>query len=206
MFAMVRHSGNARKRRTRVQCRTPNAPREYVVADELFIGVVSRDQGACLSACYLGHEPGTVWLPPAVIHDCLLVCEQTGPHHTSIHVLRRGDQLQPIQILTLPGVVTGTPVLLGELAYLPTDHGHVRMLKHQPTDQERPYVDDGELNVANDLAQDDVELQLAAVQGKLWVGGRGVRIFEPAAVGTPAKRRPAIVGRPARDAAAASGR
>ena len=33
----------------------------------------------------------------------------------------------------------------------------------------------------------EVVLQLAAAQGRLWVGGRGIRIYEPAAAGAPAK-------------------
>ena len=105
----------------------PDAPRDYLVADESMICVVSRDQHACLSAHYLGHEPGTIWVPPVVIQDYLLVSEQIGPHHTNVHVLRRGDELRPVQTLALLGVVTSTPALLGEILYVPTDRGCVRM-------------------------------------------------------------------------------
>ena len=54
-------------------------------------------------------------------------------------------------------------------------------------EQERPFSDNGELDVSDGQPWQHVELQLAIVQGKLWVGGRGVRVCEPAAAGASPK-------------------
>jgi len=126
-----------------------------------------------------------------VIQEYLMVIEQTGPRHTNVQVLQCGDELRPLQALMLPGVVTSAPVMLGEIVYLPTDRGCVRMVRCQATAGERPFSDNGEFDVSDGQPRHNTELQLAAAQGKLWVGGGGVRIFEPGADGTP----PALVQR-----------
>ncbi len=108
----------------------PDGAHCYQVADDSIVYVLSRASGPCLSTHYLGHESGTVVLPPAVVGDYLLVLEQSGPASTGVHVLRRGDALQAVQTLDLPGMVVNQPAVLGELVYLPTDTGRVCILRY----------------------------------------------------------------------------
>jgi hypothetical protein len=150
------------------------------VADDSVVYVLSRATGTCLSTHYLGHESGTVLLPPVVVGDYLLVLEQTGPASTGVHVLRRGDELQAVQTLDLPGMVANQPAMLGALVYLPTDLGRVRILRYDPGDPRKPFSSAGEIGDLDGAGRARRDVHVATAQGRLWIGSHGVRVYEPA--------------------------
>ena len=156
----------------------PDAPRCYQVAEDSIVYVLSRNPGACLSTHYLGHEFGTVCLPPAVVGDYLLVWEQTGPASTKVHVLRRGAELQAVQAFETPGIVVNQSAVLGECVYLPTDTGRVQILRYDAGDQRKPFARVGEIQVVDDARLARCDVHVATVQDRLWIGSRSVRVFE----------------------------
>ena len=158
----------------------PDGARCYQVADDSIVYVLSRTSGACLSTHYLGHESGTVVLPPAVVGDYLLVLEQSGPASTGVHVLRRGDELQAVQTLDLPGMVVNQPAVLGALVYLPTDTGRVCILRYDAGDPRKPFSSAGEIGDLGGAGRSRCDVHVATAQGRLWIGSQGVRIYEPA--------------------------
>ncbi len=164
----------------------PSDPRYYQVAEHSLIYVLAIDQSKCLSSFYLGHEQGAVQWAPVVLDDYLLVFEQVGPAQSIAHVLRRGDQLEPIQSVVLSAIPSGKPVVMGDMVYWPGTDGLVHSLRYDSNDQRRP------LHVATALAphpsavhpsasRPDISPRLASVNGRLWVAGDGVAIYQAAA-------------------------
>ena len=133
-----------------------------------------------MSTHYLGHESGTVILPPAVVGDFLLILEQTGPASTGVHVLRRGDELQAVQTLDLPGMIVNQPAVLGAFVYLPTDQGRVRILRYDAGDPREPFSSVGEIGALGGAGHSRCDVHVATAQGQLWIGSQGVHVYEPA--------------------------
>ncbi len=116
-----------------------SAPRVYQVAEYSLLYVLAVDQSKCLSSYYLGHEQGSVTQAPVVLDDHLVVWEQVGPADTTIHVLRCGDTLQPIQTLVVPYVVARQPIVAGGQICAVTTHGQLVALRYNARNAVRPF-------------------------------------------------------------------
>ena len=126
----------------------PVAARCYQIAEHSLIYVLASDQTKCLSSYYLGHERGSVTLAPFILDEYLLVLEQIGPEQTEVHVLQRGDQLQPVQTLSMAVNVCGTPAAIEGVLYLPTADHTVQMLRVMSGDN-RPIRAEGQIDRAS---------------------------------------------------------
>ncbi len=159
----------------------PTEGRYYQVADHSLVYVVAIDQSRCLSSFYLGHERGTVRWSPIVLGDYLLVFEQVGPNQSVVHVLRRGDQLEPIQAVAVSAAPCDRPVVIGSKVYWAGDDGRVHVLWHRAGDRRRVLQVASAFDPPSAAMDRDVPLRLAAIQGRLWVAGAGVSIYQPVA-------------------------
>ncbi len=155
----------------------PSEARCYQLAEHSTIYVLSHDQSKCLSSFYLGHEWGTVALTPSIVGAYLLVCEQIGPADTEVHVLLRGDELQPIQTLTLPACVSDAPIAIGNTVYLSTRDGRVLLLRSVAGDERRPFRPDGAIRADVTRGTPGVPVTVSAIDGQLCLAGDGVATY-----------------------------
>ncbi len=170
------------------QCRLPQAidvapvldPERvvcYVVADESQVYTLSIDSGACLSVCAPGHGLGTVWAKPMSVGEYLLFVEQLGAELSAIHILRRGDALQVVQVVEISGSLNGLPWQVGSVVYLPVERGLVGRLRFNPDDRRKPFTVLDHWDVSAAIGRSPSALQWTFVGERICVGGHGISLF-----------------------------
>ncbi len=91
----------------------PQQPWIYQIADQDNIYVLSAENLECREVFYLGHQRGTVRVPPVMILGHLLVVENSGPDYSYLHVIAtdgQGLHLNSVQEkVRLDGHVLETP-------------------------------------------------------------------------------------------------
>jgi hypothetical protein len=66
--------------------------RKYVVGNHSNLYAISRASGACDEVEYLGHNPGTIVIPPIWIMNHLIVFENSGPDYSFVKVFSTNDE------------------------------------------------------------------------------------------------------------------
>jgi hypothetical protein len=149
----------------------------YVVADESQVYTLSVDSGACLSVCAPGHGLGTVWARPLSVGEYLLFVEQLGAELSAIHILRRGDEPQVIQVVEISGSLNGLPWQVGSVVYLPVERGLVGRLRFNPDDRRKPFTVLDHWDVSAATGRSPSAAQWTFAGERICVGGQGVGLF-----------------------------
>jgi outer membrane protein assembly factor BamB len=141
--------------------------RIYQVAEHSNLFVLSLDDGKAMQIVYLGHAPGTVTVSPVVVNRYLIVAENGGVEHATLHVLalEAKEEGQPpvrvVQSVRIKGHVDAPPQVYGVRMLVASDQGELDVFEISATDAENPLarVAQGQAASAEDAADQ------AAAQG-----------------------------------------
>jgi outer membrane protein assembly factor BamB len=174
----------------------------YQLADHSNLYVIDAHEGRCQELIYIGHEAGTIRIPPIVVGRYLLIAENGGVNRSTLRVFTAGEDglgVQLVQNVTLEGHVHVPPLVTQSKTLLVvTDRGTFYTFdiassdKKEPLTQvaSRPSLDDrplvrfslargAEFWIAdNQLAKFDIQ----AAQGRLspkWQQNRGDIFVQP---------------------------
>ncbi len=159
------------------------------VGDHSVIYLVSREERRCLHAHYLGHELGSVSLPPLISGGHVFLIEKVGRDRSELHVVRMGDQFQIVASFAIDGRVATMPVFLRGALYVATTDGQLHTIRHNPEDKRRPFRLGPSSAISDGVEGHRHPTFLAVKAGRIWAGGDGVTIFDPAANDSDPLRR-----------------
>jgi len=157
----------------------------YLTADHSNLYVLDKKSGKCTESFYVGHEKGTVAVPPISLQGAeaghVFVIENAGVDFALMHVLKcdmQGGALKATQPpFRLQGNVTVPPVLvLGRRMIVLTDRGQVAVFDIEQTAKVAEQVS----LVAEQVGSYDVptSTQMAVGKNQIWVTGTRIGRFE----------------------------
>jgi len=150
----------------------------YQVAEHSNLFVLSLDDGAPKQVVYLGHAPGSVTVAPVVINRYLVVADNDGVDHATLHVLSleadEADQppVRLLQSVRLKGHVDATPQVSGARMLVATDRGELYVFEISGTDLENPLASRAEGMASEERGRTDQEKPEGLVRFPLLQGGR----------------------------------
>lgn len=153
--------------------------RVYVPGDHSNLYAFDARTGKCLESFYIGHEQGTVAVPPVSLLGHLFVIENAGADYAQVHVLRmdeRGENLKVAQQpFRLVGNVIVPPVIQQRRMIVLTDRGQVAVYDIEPT-AERQQVS----RIAEQVASYDTPTltRMAVGRSQMWITGTRVGRYE----------------------------
>jgi outer membrane protein assembly factor BamB len=108
--------------------------RKYIVGNHSNLYAVSRASGACEEVEYLGHNPGTIAIPPIWIMNHLIVFENSGPDYSFVKVFstnEEGLEIKPSQQIPMRfrGHFVVEPQIEGRRFVVATNLGEVAVLE-----------------------------------------------------------------------------
>lgn len=108
--------------------------RKYVVGNHSNLYAISRASGACDEVEYLGHNPGTIVIPPIWIMNHLIVFENSGPDYSFVKVFSTNDEgldIKPSQQIPMRfrGHFVVEPQIEGRRFVVATNLGEVAVLE-----------------------------------------------------------------------------
>jgi outer membrane protein assembly factor BamB/TolA-binding protein len=113
-----------------------NKPGRYCLGEHSNLFVLSRNDGACKQVYYVGHNRGTVAVPPVFTLGYVLIFENAKPGECTMHILKAGDQGDELTIgqnpITLKGHVVVPPTIDGRRMVVVTDLGEVNAYDVEP--------------------------------------------------------------------------
>lgn len=113
-----------------------NKPGRYCLGEHSNLFVLSRNDGACKQVYYIGHNRGTVAVPPVFTLGYVLIFENAKPGECTMHILKAGDQGDELTIgqnpITLKGHVVVPPTIDGRRMVVVTDLGEVNAYDIEP--------------------------------------------------------------------------
>ena len=71
---------------------SPGKRKRYVLGNHSNLYVFSRGNGECEEVYYVGHNPGTIAVPPIWVLNQLILFENAGPDHSLMRVLSTNDE------------------------------------------------------------------------------------------------------------------
>ena len=115
---------------------SPNRPQLYQVGEHSNLYVLSTDTLEPQEVVFLGHEAGSVTVPPVMALGYLLVVENVGADDARVHVLSTnasGLEVKRAQEpIRLEGNVLVPPTVFGRRLLLITDRGEIRVMSVDP--------------------------------------------------------------------------
>ena len=149
----------------------------YQIAAGANLFILSLDNNACKHVVYVGHEPGSVVVPPLVVGDCVLVAVNDGARDAVLKVFAAADKaekgkgrsdawLNLVQEIRLDGHVQ-TPMLTdGRRILVTTNSGAVSAWELGATDAKTPLRE-----LANTTVEGaDVLVRFPLLQGgQFWI-------------------------------------
>lgn len=110
----------------------------YVVGNHSNLYALNRANGECTEVIYLGHNPGTIKIPPIWILNHLLVFENTGPDYSYLRIFRTDDdglKITPAQQIPIMfrGHFVVEPQAEGRRFVVATNLGEVAVIDVDPT-------------------------------------------------------------------------
>lgn len=155
------------------------ANRAYVPGDHSNLYLLNTRDGSCLESFYIGHEEGTIDVPPVPLLGHVFVIENAGSDYANVHVLRvdeSGQNLQVAQsVFRLTGNVRVAPIIQGRRLIVLTDRGEVDVFDIEPT-AERDQV-----TVAAKLSafyEQPTATQMAVGRSQMWITGTRIGRYE----------------------------
>lgn len=131
----------------------PRSSRLYQVGNQASVYLLDTQTWECRDVVYLGHAPGTVHVPPAILLRNVVIAENEGAATCRLHVFSRDEQgmsWQPVQDIRLTGHVLTPPVVDGRRMVVATDRGHIHLLESGSADGQAPLIKVAELGARGD--------------------------------------------------------
>lgn len=155
------------------------ARRAYIPGNHSNLYVVNTRDGSCIESFYIGHDEGTIQVPPVSLLGHLFVMENAGTDYTNVHVLRLNEQGEELtkaqQPFRLAGNVIVPPIIEGRRLIVLTDRGEVTVYDIEPT-AERDQV-----TVAATLPafyEESTSTQMAVGRSQMWITGTRLGRYE----------------------------
>ncbi|MCA9223003.1 MAG: PQQ-binding-like beta-propeller repeat protein [Planctomycetales bacterium] len=154
-------------------------PYLYQLGDHSNLYVLAKDSLASNEVYYLGHQPGTIAVPPVMALGHLFVAENAGPNYSLLHVLAtdaNGLKLkEPQEPFRLQGHVLVPPFLAGRRVIVMTDSAALYVFDVEPTTPEKPVTE-----VLKEIPKTfEKYLTYPFVDGtNLWMAGRSLAYYE----------------------------
>lgn len=150
----------------------------YQIGEHSSLFVLSATDGTCTSVIYLGHEPGSIIVPPVRVSRYLLVCENDGIHDSVVNVLdldpqaAEGEEEAPpvrvVQQARLKGHVYTTPIVSGPQVLLVTDAGMITVFQLTGAEGKEPLSLSAEGATAGEDRSELVRYASIAA-GRIWI-------------------------------------
>lgn len=154
------------------------AKRAYVVGDHSNLYLLNTRDGACLESFYVGHEPGTVSVPPVPLLGHVFVIVNAGSDYANLRVLRvdeTGGQLKQTQSFRLAGNVRVPPIIQGRRLIVLTDLGEVVVYDIEPTAERDQVTEAAKLPPFYDQP---TPTQMAVGRSQMWITGTRLGRYE----------------------------
>ncbi len=155
------------------------ANRAYVPGDHSNLYLLNTRDGSCLESFYIGHEEGTINVPPVPLFGHVFVIENAGSDYANVHVLsvdESGQNLKVAQsVFRLTGNVRVSPIIQGRRLIVLTDRGEVDVFDIEPT------ADREQVTVAAKLSafyEQPTATQMAVGRSQMWITGTRIGRYE----------------------------
>lgn len=151
----------------------------YVTGDHSNLYVINNRDGSCVESFYVGHDRGTIQVPPLPLLEHLFVIENTTTNTAKVHVLKMNKQgtglvtaQSPFQ---LTGNVTVPPILQQRRFITLTDLGQVSVFDVEPSaEREKVSI----IAQGAPVYKTSTPTQMTADRSQLWVAGTRLSRFE----------------------------
>jgi outer membrane protein assembly factor BamB len=149
----------------------------FQVGEHSSLFLLSASDGSCKDVIYLGHEPGSIIVPPVRVSRFLLVCENDGVRDSVVKVLDidppasddgETPPLQVVQQVRLKGHVYTTPIVSGTQVVIVTDAGEITVLGLTDMKGKAPLSLSAEGKTASDDSTDLVRFASMG-KGRIWI-------------------------------------
>ena len=111
--------------------------KRYVLGNHSNLYVLSRGNGECDEVVYIGHNPGTIAVPPIWVLNQLILFENAGPDHSLMRVYSTNDEGTELKLAQSPvrfkGHVVVEPQIEGRRLAVTTNLGEVAILDVEVT-------------------------------------------------------------------------
>ena len=155
------------------------ANRAYLPGNHSNLYLLNTRDGSCLESFYIGHEDGTISVPPVPLLGHVFVIENQGSDYSNVHVLRVDETGQNIRnaqpLFRLTGNVRVPPIIQGRRLIVLTDRGEVVVFDIEPT-AERDQV-----TIAATLPafyDQPTSTQMAVGRSQMWITGTRIGRYE----------------------------
>ena len=158
-----------------------NRPLMYVASGHSNVYILSSESFECREVYYLGHELGSIVVPPLTIAGYVLIFENPADNYCNVHVFSTNNSglemkraMDPIRLRG--GRVMRPPIVDGPRVAVVTDRGEIHVFNIDPANVDEPVSDAVAPLVAT---YQEPTLSFAAVDtGQLWVADRALQKFE----------------------------
>lgn len=112
-------------------------------AEHSSVYVIRLADGSCVQSYFLGHESGSLVLPPVTMGSYVLVTVFSGVKQSDVHIFRirreEEEPLQPAQLLRLPARVAFPPLVSGSRVLVASQEGPAWVYEVIVGETERPF-------------------------------------------------------------------
>jgi outer membrane protein assembly factor BamB/TolA-binding protein len=153
--------------------------KRYLLGNHSNLYVLSRGNGECDEVVYVGHNPGTIAVPPIWVLNQLILFENAGPDHCLMRVYSTNDEgteLKPAQApVRFKGHVVVEPQVEGRRLAVTTNLGEVAILDVEVTNPKEKVFKMVNL-VSNEAAPKAVWPLMAGTD--LWLASNRLAYFQ----------------------------
>ena len=155
------------------------ANRAYVPGDHSNLYVLNTTDGSCLQSIYIGHEPGTVVVPPVPLLGHVFVIENAGADFANVHVLRINESDGTLAVAQSPFRLTGNvsikPIIQGRRLIVLTDRGEGIVYDVEPTAEQEQVTVAANLSPSYNVP---TSTQMAVSKTQMWITGTRIGRYE----------------------------
>lgn len=148
----------------------------YQLGEHSNLYVVDLAKGTCSEVVYVGHEPGSATVSPALVSRYLFLPLNDGAEESSVRVYavlepdeaqKKGSALSLLQTIRLKGHVDTAPLVNENRVLITTDRGEVHILEIRPGEPKLPVAEVAQRRAAGEENMIRFPLLLGA---RLWIG------------------------------------
>ena len=133
--------------------------RVYQLAAQAQLFVISAAERRCAVTSYVGHDAGSVVVPPLVVGSHLVLVERDGLRDTRLQLFDVASTPRRLDLLTLRGAVLTPPVAADDAIYLATELLNEWLRGHQQRKAEALWQQQDWQNVAFQQVQQQLMKQ-----------------------------------------------
>ncbi len=155
------------------------AGRGYVPGNHSNLYLLNTADGSCLESFYIGHQEGTIAVPPVPLLGHVFVIENAGPDYAKVHVLRVDESGGGLKIaqpfFRLTGNVRINPIIQGRRLIILTDRGEGVVYDVEPTAEREQVSVAATLSPSYDRP---TATQMAVSGTQMWITGTRIGRYE----------------------------